>query len=87
MRMMDILPEHVREWITKMQDGGASAWTIQYGKYAILNSIFTTATEQDRVIVFHPSRGVRTPSVPSKTAADHHAGAVRLDLSGAAYGG
>jgi integrase len=66
MRMMDILPEDVRAWITKMQAQGTSAWTIQYGKYAILNSIFTTAMERDRVIVFHPSRGVRTPSVPSK---------------------
>ena len=49
-----------------MQTGGASAWTIQYGKYAILNSIFTTVMEQDRVIGFHPSRGVRTASVPSR---------------------
>ncbi len=66
MRMMDILPEHVRAWITKMQAKGASAWTIQYGKYAILNSIFTTAMQEDRVITFHPSRGVRTPTVPSR---------------------
>jgi integrase len=66
MRMMDIFPEDVRAWITKMQANGASAWTIQYGKYAILNSIFTTATQQDRIIPFHPSRGVRTPTVPSK---------------------
>jgi len=66
MRMMDILPEHVRAWITKMQARGASAWTIQYGKYAILNSIFTTAMQEDRVITFHPSRGVRTPTVPSR---------------------
>jgi len=66
MRMIDIMPEHVREWITKMQAVGASAWTIQYGKYAILNSIFTTATQQDRVIAFHPSRGVRTPTVPTR---------------------
>ena len=65
MRMIDILPEHVRAWITRMQARGASAWTIQYGKYAILNSIFTTAMQQDRVIAFHPSRGVRTPTVPS----------------------
>ena len=65
MRMIDILPEHVREWITKMQAKGASAWTIQYCKYSILNSIFTTATLEDRVITFHPSRGVRTPTVPS----------------------
>ena len=71
MRMIDILPEHVREWITKMQAKGASAWTIQYWwtiqycKYSILNSIFTTAVLKDRVITFHPSRGVRTPTVPS----------------------
>ena len=65
MRMIDILPEHVREWITKMEAKGASAWTIQYCKYSILNSIFTTATLEDRVIPFHPSRGVRTPTVPS----------------------
>jgi integrase len=66
MRMADILPEHVREWITTMQAKGASAWTIQYCKYSILNSIFTTAVQEDRVITFHPSRGVRTPTVPSK---------------------
>lgn len=66
MKMADILPEHVREWVTKMQAKGASAWTIQYCKYSILNSIFTTAVQEDRVIVFHPSRGVRTPTVPSK---------------------
>jgi integrase len=65
MRMIDILPEHIREWITKMQAKGASEWTIQYCKYSILNSIFTTATLDDRVITFHPSRGVRTPTVPS----------------------
>jgi integrase len=65
MRMIDILPEHVREWITKMQAKGASAWTIQYCKYSILNSIFTTAVLEDRVITFHPSRGVRTPTAPS----------------------
>ncbi|MGB6455228.1 MAG: hypothetical protein WBH47_12175 [Streptosporangiaceae bacterium] len=65
MRMIDILPEHVREWITKMEDKGASTWTIQYCKYSILNSIFTTAMLEDRVITFHPSRGVRTPTVPS----------------------
>jgi integrase len=64
-RMIDILPEHIREWITKMQAKGASEWTIQYCKYSILNSIFTTATLDDRVITFHPSRGVRTPTVPS----------------------
>lgn len=46
-----------------MQAKGASAWTIQYGNYAILSSIFTTAMQEDRVITFHPSRGVWTPTV------------------------
>lgn len=29
-----------------MQAKDASVWTIQYGKYAILNSIFTTAMQE-----------------------------------------
>ena len=57
MRMIDILPEHVREWITKMEAKGASTWTIQYCKYSILNSIFTTATLEDRVISLPPDPG------------------------------
>ncbi len=84
MRMADILPEHVRAWITKMQAKGASAWTIQYCKYSILNSIFTTA------VLGRP--GDRLPSQPGRadtygsqhTAADHHPRAVRRDLPGAA---
>lgn len=43
MRMADIFPEHIREWITRMQREGRSAWIIQYCKSSILNSIFTTA--------------------------------------------
>ena len=50
---------------------------------SILNSIFTTALN-DQVITFHPCRGVKTPTVPSKPRTDHHPGAVRRDLPGAA---
>jgi integrase len=65
MKMRDILPEHVRQWVTDMKAKGASARTIQYCKGSILNGIFTTALE-DKVVVIHPSRGVKTPPVPDK---------------------
>ena len=63
-RMIDIFPEQIREWISKMQRSGQSAWTIQYCKSSILNSIFTTALN-DQVTYIHPCRGVKTPSVPA----------------------
>jgi integrase len=62
MKMRDIMPEHVREWVTTMTAKGASPRTIQYCKTSILNAIFTTAME-DEVVTIHPSRGVRTPPV------------------------
>jgi hypothetical protein len=55
MRMTDIFPEHIREWISRMQREGQSAWTIQYCKSSILNSIFTTALN-DQVTYIHPCR-------------------------------
>jgi integrase len=64
MRMADIFPEHIREWITKMQHDGHSAWTIQYCKSSILSSIFTTALN-DQVTYIHPCRGVKIPTVPA----------------------
>lgn len=64
MRMTDIFPEHIREWIAKLQREGQSAWTIQYCKSSILSSIFTTALN-DQVTYIHPCRGVKIPSVPS----------------------
>jgi hypothetical protein len=30
MKMRDIMPEHVRQWVTGMKDKGASARTIEY---------------------------------------------------------
>jgi len=64
MRMADIFPEHIREWIARMQREGQSAWTIQYCKTSILSSIFTTALN-DQVTYIHPCRGVKIPTVPA----------------------
>jgi len=64
MRMADIFPEHIREWITRLQRDGRSAWTIQYCKSSILSSIFTTALN-DQVTYIHPCRGVKIPTVPA----------------------
>jgi integrase len=64
MRMADIFPEHIREWIASMQRKGQSPWTIQYCKSSILSSIFTTSLN-DQVTYIHPCRGVKLPTVPS----------------------
>lgn len=65
MRMIDIMPEHVREWITILQDNGVSPATIKKNKM-ILSVIFTTALN-DRVVFLHPCKGVKTPTVPVKS--------------------
>jgi len=65
MKMRDIMPEHVREWVTWMKSRGASAQTIGYCRGSVLNAIFTTALD-DGVVTIHPSHGVKTPPTPSK---------------------
>jgi site-specific recombinase XerD len=64
MRMADIAPLHVREWITKLKDHGVSASTIAVVK-TILSAVFTTALN-DQVTHLHPCRGVKTPTVARK---------------------
>jgi integrase len=64
MRMIDILPEHVREWVTKLQAGGITAVNIKYLK-TVLSAIFTTALN-DQVTFLHPCKGVRTPTVSAR---------------------
>ncbi|MFV2172052.1 tyrosine-type recombinase/integrase [Actinomadura sp. LOL_016] len=64
MRMVDILPEHVREWITTLKNQGMKPVTIRCNKI-ILSAIFTTAMD-DQVTFIHPCRGVRTPPVVRK---------------------
>jgi hypothetical protein len=68
MKMREIMPEHVRQWVAEMQAEGASARTIQYCKTSILNAIFTTALS-DEVVTIHPSRGVKTPPNPNAALA------------------
>lgn len=65
MKMQDITPEQVRQWVTALQAQGVRPRTIQYCKVSILNAIFTTASA-DEVVTIHPSRGVKTPPVPKK---------------------
>ncbi|WP_406673777.1 tyrosine-type recombinase/integrase [Nonomuraea sp. N2-4H] len=64
MRMIDILPEHVRAWGATMKKNGVSPATIKYAK-VLLSAIFTTALN-DQVTYLHPCRGVKTPPVPRK---------------------
>lgn len=65
MRMIDIMPGHVREWITDLQDThGARPPTIKQAK-AVLDAILTTALN-DQVTFLHAGKGVRTPPVANR---------------------
>jgi integrase len=61
MRIANIAPAHVREWVTRLKHQGVSASTIADVK-TILSAIFTTALN-DQLIGVHPCRGVKTPTV------------------------
>ena len=67
MRMVDILPEHVRAWVARLRDAGVTPVTIRYNK-VLLSAIFTTALN-DQVVFLHPCRGVKVPTVPQKPRA------------------
>lgn len=58
------MPEHVREWVTKLKTAKLSAANIAANK-VILSAIFTTALN-DQVTFLHPCKGVKTPPVPVK---------------------
>lgn len=64
MRMIEILPSHVREWITDLVAADVKPPTIRY-LMTILSAIFTTALN-DQVTFLHPCKGVRTPAIPKK---------------------
>jgi integrase len=62
MRMVEILPGHTREWITRLQSvHGARPPTIRKCK-VILDAILTTALN-DQITVLHAGKGVKTPPV------------------------
>jgi integrase len=64
LRMIDVLPIHVRDWITSLGAKHLSPSTIRLNK-TILSAIFTTALN-DQVTVLHPCKGVKTPPVPRR---------------------
>lgn len=64
MKMSEIMPADVREWVTHQIDGGLSPSVIAKNK-TILSAIFTTALN-DRVTFLHACRGVRTPTIAIK---------------------
>lgn len=64
MRMMDVLPSHVREWVAESSAAGVTPATVRHNKI-VLSAIFTTALN-DQVTLLHPCRGVKTPTVPVK---------------------
>jgi len=63
MRMIEILPSHVREWVSELDRDGVSPSSVQYC-VTILSAIFTTALNE--LTFLHPCRGVKTPPVPKK---------------------
>lgn len=62
MRMVDILPEHVRAWVAQLAADGVTPATIRHLK-TMLSAIFTTAFN-DQITFLHPCKGVKTPPVP-----------------------
>jgi integrase len=64
MRMVEILPSHVREWVSKLERDGVGAPTIAKCK-VIIDAIFTTALN-DQITFLHPGKGVKTPTVAKK---------------------
>jgi integrase len=62
--MIEIMPATVRDFVRKMQNGGASWHTIDKCR-TILSAIFTTALS-DQIIFLHPCKGVRVPPTPAK---------------------
>jgi integrase len=64
LKMVEILPSDVREWIGKMQAEGARPPTIRQCK-VILDAVLTTALN-DRITYLHAGKGVKTPAVARK---------------------
>jgi integrase len=63
MRMNEIMPSHVREWVTDLQAKDVTPASIQKVRF-ILSAIFTAALND--VTFLHPCKGIKTPTVPRK---------------------
>jgi len=64
MRMVEILPAHVREWVARLTREGVRPQAIRYCM-VVLSAIFTTALN-DQVTFLHPCKGVKTPPIPKR---------------------
>ncbi len=64
MRMAEILPSHVREFVTRLEREEVRASSIAYC-LTVLSAIFTTALN-DQVVFLHPCRGVSSPVTAKK---------------------
>jgi integrase len=60
-----ILPGDVRAWVRQAEVEGTKPSTIKYC-LSIMSAIFTTALN-DQLIGLHPTKGVKAPTIPSKT--------------------
>ena len=64
MRMREILPSHVREWVSELVADGMGPANVRLNK-SILSAIFSAA-HNDQATVLHACKGVKTPTVPQK---------------------
>lgn len=64
MKLVDVTAPRVREWVTWMVDRGVTPASIRHVRI-ILSAIFTTAVN-DRLVPYHPVKGIKTPTVPVK---------------------
>ena len=62
-RMIEVMPADIREWITHLKNENVSPDVIRYCM-TVLSAIFTTALND--VIHLHPVRGIKPPPVPKK---------------------
>jgi integrase len=74
MRLTDIMPWHVRDWVSELSAQGVRAPTIRSAKVC-LDAILSTAFN-DQITSLHAGRGVKTPAVARKPmkilTADHY---------------
>ncbi len=64
MRINEIQPADVREWVSDLKAAGTSPTVIRQC-HTILSAVFTTAFN-DQITRLHPCQGVKTPPVPKK---------------------
>lgn len=64
MRLIEIMPDDIREFVTDLERQGVKASSIKYS-LTVLSAIFTTAL-RDQAVFFHPCRGITAPTVAKK---------------------